>query len=81
MKSKKTKIIVISILSLIIFSSLFVFLLTKNTASSPQIISSQYNHAIDIENKSELSGFVDYIFIGEIEEKTGSIAESSLWDL
>lgn len=76
MKSKKTKIIVISILSLIIFSSLFVFLLTKNTASSPQIISSQYNHAIDIENKSELSGFVDYIFIGKIEEKTGSITES-----
>lgn len=76
MKSKKTKIIVISILSLIIFSSLFVFLLTKNTTSSPQIISSQYNHVIDIKNKSELSGFVDYIFIGEIEEKTGSIAES-----
>lgn len=76
MKSKKPQIIVISILSLIIFSSLFVFLLTKNTTSSPQIISSQYNHVIDIKNKSELSGFVDYIFIGEIEEKTGSIAES-----
>ena len=76
MKMKKPKIIVISILSLIIFSSLFVFLLTKNTTSSPQIISSQYNHVIDIKNKSELSGFVDYIFIGEIEEKTGSIAES-----
>lgn len=44
MKSKKPQIIVISILSLIIFSSLFVFLLTKNTTSSPQIISSQYNH-------------------------------------
>lgn len=76
MKRKKPKIIVISILSLIIFSSLFVFLLTKNTTSSPQIISSQYNHVIDIKNKSELSGFVDYIFIGKIEEKTGSIAES-----
>lgn len=76
MKSKKPQIIVISILSLIIFSSLFVFLLTKNTTSSPQIISSQYNHVIDIKNKSELSGFVDYIFIGVIEEKTGSIAES-----
>lgn len=76
MKRKKPKIIVISFLSLIIFSSLFVFLLTKNTTSSPQIISSQYNHVIDIKNKSELSGFVDYIFIGEIEEKTGSIAES-----
>lgn len=73
---QKPKIKVVSILSLIIFSSLFVFLLTKNTTSSPQIISSQYNHVIDIKNKSELSGFVDYIFIGEIEEKTGSIAES-----
>ena len=73
---QKPKIKVVSILSLIIFSSLFVYLLTKNTASSPQIISSQYNHAIDIENKSELSGFVDYIFIGKIEEKTGSITES-----
>lgn len=75
--TQKQKIIGISLLILIIiFSSFFVYLLTKNTASSPQIISSQYNHAIDIENKSELSGFVDYIFIGKIEEKTGSITES-----
>ena len=76
--NKTSKIVALFLLCLIIFSSTFIILSIKNQKNSPQIISPQYNHVINIENQAELSGFVDYIFVGEIEENLGTISKSEL---
>jgi hypothetical protein len=68
---KKKAIIISAVCVLVSIATLGIYLGFTGSQNNPQIVYTHPDYLMDIDNPSVVSGFVDFVFVGKVEQQTG----------